>query len=782
MPYNNEYNRKLAREVDFINRQYIANCDNTGQGTQNYRVQISSYRGGGKGSKEYHCHSSDSSDSEDSMDGGAILGLQAGTILGGPKATNELPTRKQIISTSSLGAPLQTNDATIAETNEESTATVLPQAEGTKEGGAILGVKPYRFGTTPLGKKNSYLSAQVVPASGKMFRAGRYVSVRDLGDDDVNYSKNSKRRYSEYESSSSDESSSDEEHVKRGKSFLTVEVEGSGAKGKSLSGLRDSSKIKKASQSLDTFYNNMKKAKSKDDGPDGSGMDGGRKGPKIKAKPKVRKPISRGGPSGRRGGPTSHVKPSTNAGPTNKPKTRPTTSKTSASNKPPKKKSMYAKALEGISVVGKTAREITDLVRMWKQNNPDEAAEYEAEGDYGEPGPEDEEPDEEENADEEEEQPEDEEEDVEDIQDDVAQEQEDTTKSSKALSDISKKVSELGEPKTGPKWLKERDKGASDVKGVEPVGKVLGFEIYSDDPVGDWVKAYSDSFGDFEGLSTEELINALYKIKMKDEDIQLYFKQSQGASKANESRGVSSTLTSAKVTPHDIGNKNKNTSCMDAYNNVANANETAQRETRPIRQNDTYFGQSGGYFKKSLNATRGKKDQLKMVPKAQMQGSTMSGFGKPANEKKRKAELRKMGKDELKAVASKNNVKCRGKVDGKTRTLKKAELIEAVLKCEYGMKGSGTVLENATEIQQMADDYKAKHPEGKQTQSAINGTPAKKAPDGVSMEANGKPANKKLMKPAPKKNKRAEIVRKVMKEKNLSMIEASKYVKANNLY
>lgn len=33
-----------------------------------------------------------------------------------------------------------------------------------------------------------------------------------------------------------------------------------------------------------------------------------------------------------------------------------------------------------------------------------------------------------------------------------------------------------------------------------------------------------------------------------------------------------------------------------------------------------------------------------------------------------------------------------------------------------------------------------------------------------------------------RKNKRADIVRKVMKEKGLSMIEASKYVKKNNLY
>jgi hypothetical protein len=776
MPYNNEYNRKLAREIDFMNRQYVAHCDNTGQGTQNYRSQISTYRGGGKGSKDYHY---DSSDSEGSMCGGAILGLQAGTILGGPKATNELPTRKQIVSTSALGAPLQTNNATIAETNDETTATVVPQAQGAKEGGAILGVKPYHFGTTPLGKKKSYLSAQVVPASGKMFRAGRYVSVRDLGDDDVNYSKRSR-----YESSSEDETSSDEEAVNRGKTLLAVEIEGS-SKPKSLSGLRDSSKVKKASQSLDAFYNKMKKEKGddKDDGPDGSGMDGGKKG-RFKGKSKGKsKNKSRGGPSSRRrGGPTSRSGPSTNAGPTTSTKPRNATSTTSASNAPPKKKSLYAKALEGISVVGKTASQITDLVRLWKQNNPEEAAEYEAEGDYGEPEPEDEEPQDEEDEEGEDEEDGEDDEEEEDIQDDIADQQGATAKSDKALSDISKKVSELGEPKTGPKWFKERDKGASDVKGMEPIDQVLGFDVYSEDPVGDWTKAYSDSFGDFKGLSTEEMINELYKIKMSDKDIQLYFKQSQGAAKANESRGVSSTLSSAKVTPHNIGNKNKNTSCMDSYNNVANANETAQRETRPVRQNDTYFGQSGGYFKKSLNATRGKKDQFKLVPKAQMQGSTMSGFGKPANEKKRKAELRKMGKDELKAVASKHNVKCRGKVDGKTRTLKKAELIDAVIKCEYGMKGSGDTLENAREIKQMADDYKAKNPEGKKSEPALGGPPAKKAPGGVEMVANGKPADKKLLKSAPKKNKRAEIVRKVMKEKNLSMIEASKYVKANNLY
>ena len=220
MPYNNEYNRKLARDIDFINRQYIANCDNTGQGTQNYRVQISSYSGGGKGSKEYKCHYDSNSESDEEEHhhkrkrGGAILGFQAGTILGGPKGEDELPTRKQISSTSSLGVPLQTNNQTIDETNDKSTPDVKAAPAGAEgaSGGAILGMKPTRFGTTPI-KHKSYLTTAVIPENGRMYRAGRFVSVRDLGEDDVQYSRKGPSHYesdSSYDSSSESDSSGDE--------------------------------------------------------------------------------------------------------------------------------------------------------------------------------------------------------------------------------------------------------------------------------------------------------------------------------------------------------------------------------------------------------------------------------------------------------------------------------------------------------------------------------------------------------------------------------------------
>jgi len=44
------------------------------------------------------------------------------------------------------------------------------------------------------------------------------------------------------------------------------------------------------------------------------------------------------------------------------------------------------------------------------------------------------------------------------------------------------------------------------------------------------------------------------------------------------------------------------------------------------------------------------------------------------------------------------------------------------------------------------------------------------------------PGPKQLVSGKGKSNKRADIVKKVMKEQGLSMIEASKYVKANGLY
>jgi hypothetical protein len=95
MPYDNEYNRMIARDIDYFNRKYVAHSDITGQGTIDYRSSYSdnAILGGGAGCAEYK------------MKGGAILGLQDGTMLGGPKV--KTPSRAVISTFSSLGAPVQ---------------------------------------------------------------------------------------------------------------------------------------------------------------------------------------------------------------------------------------------------------------------------------------------------------------------------------------------------------------------------------------------------------------------------------------------------------------------------------------------------------------------------------------------------------------------------------------------------------------------------------------------------------------------------------------------------
>lgn len=95
MPYDNEYNRMIARDIDYFNRKYVVHSDATGQGTIDYRSSYSDNAklGGGAGCAEYK------------MKGGAILGLQDGTIMGGPKVRT--PSRAVISTFSSLGAPIQ---------------------------------------------------------------------------------------------------------------------------------------------------------------------------------------------------------------------------------------------------------------------------------------------------------------------------------------------------------------------------------------------------------------------------------------------------------------------------------------------------------------------------------------------------------------------------------------------------------------------------------------------------------------------------------------------------
>ena len=80
MPYDNEYNKKLAREIDYANRKYIAHCSSTGQGTPDYRANVPGMSGSGSGGEATF-----SGAGECGSGGQGILGFQLGSLLGGPK-------------------------------------------------------------------------------------------------------------------------------------------------------------------------------------------------------------------------------------------------------------------------------------------------------------------------------------------------------------------------------------------------------------------------------------------------------------------------------------------------------------------------------------------------------------------------------------------------------------------------------------------------------------------------------------------------------------------------
>jgi len=244
MPYDNEYNKKLARETDFNNRKYIAHCDTTGQGTINYRVNCGNIGyGGSEGAGEetfctgktgtggagydinYSDSEYDSDTDEDTGSGGqGILGLQSGSLLGGPKV-REL-THRAISSFSALGASLTLNrdreqppstpagplangtsntglpasapapapppGAPPASAPPTDTSTTNVNASGPQNQsqdqvgvgvGVVPGLKPFRANPVPItNSKYSYLTTARQYPSGYQTKAGKIVSVRDLGD------------------------------------------------------------------------------------------------------------------------------------------------------------------------------------------------------------------------------------------------------------------------------------------------------------------------------------------------------------------------------------------------------------------------------------------------------------------------------------------------------------------------------------------------------------------------------------------------------------------------
>jgi hypothetical protein len=268
--------------------------------------------------------------------------------------------------------------------------------------------------------------------------------------------------------------------------------------------------------------------------------------------------------------------------------------------------------------------------------------------------------------------------------------------------------------------------------------------MFSKTPVDDFADEFGDEYGDAEGLSPEELIEMLQSPpnNLSPEEIQELLKESQGATKV-ETGATTGPSASIKVKAKELaqGIKGKEKApkilkegdkpCMEPLNAVADFSEGIAKEALPVRKMGAYFGsgkvkrsrrkvdpsklESNPNITEAIPATKGM--PMTVVPKAQMQSSTMSGMGiEPKGSKKR--SRRKV--DPSKLQSNPNITEAIPATIGiQTKVVPKAQMMAST------MSGMGKV---------------------------------------------------------KKPNKRAEIVKKIMKEKGLKMIEASKYVKDNNLY
>jgi hypothetical protein len=829
MPYNNDYNRSISRDIDYFNKRYIAHCDSTGTGTQNYRVQMATgLSGGGAGCAPCNF---DSSDDESVGEGGAILGLQAGTILGGPR-TPSIPDRKEISSFSKLGAPISKNAT--EEKNKNDVPNVTPDAPPPppdagapppKAGGAILGLTPYAFPAPAMTKnKMSILSKAVQPPIGRMYRAGKFVSVRDLGDDDegpYNHQYKKSRYESDSDSDSSSESESDDESESNYEGGYCGDLPtkisevptrdigagkppvGDTAKGKfnlerfADVGLKAMDKYdeeddkEEDSEDEEAYERKQKKiggyldlAKKchemleKNKGRlEGSGMlSVAAKGARLAARfgMKAAKAAAKAAAKGAKAAAKTAARGAKAAA-----KATARTAKAAAKGVAKGAKAAARVAKRGARAVKQAATKaskatkgrfgdvagelasqgISALAKMASKG--DEAGDYDyEEEEESEVEDEDEEDEDEEEEEEEgdddkdadradaEEEEEGEDEDEDDGGDDGGDDGDDAPKGmdqKQMMKTLEGKLSGNKDQK-GPKWLKDAKETQQTQK--EPIDNILGFEIFSKTPEADFVALFGDQYGNVEGKAITEIISGLQADGLKKEDIQKLLSQSQGALKTMAAKDVSETLKQQYDARQDFGNKNKNTSCMDAFNNVASKSETVQKETRPTRKNDTYFGTGAG------------KPELSDVSQ-----KNMANIQKSVKQKGKESQAVQEGLKFAKAI-SKNK---QGIID----QIRKEKGLPPQLPA---MKG-GFFKETVKATRGVQKEMVPKSEMVASTMSGMGkpkkGKKVKSEMQGSDMSGMGKPK---------KPNPRAEIVKKVMAEKGLSMIEASKYVKANNLY
>jgi len=782
MPYDNDYNRMIARDIDYFNRKYIMHCGTTGQGTIDYRLQMTGgcddcgMQGAGAGSKTFHSgddSSTECSSSDSDMEGGAILGLQAGTVLGGPKIKRN--TRRLISSFSSLGAPIgfrrDINNDPLSIPAETPPApppepAQVPGQPAVGKGGAILGhPRPFEerymyknpnFYTQPVKNvgnvKSSYstLGRPDMPMTGIAYKAGENVYVRDLG--------NGKPNGNGYAGAGKDEDEEEDEEEEEGEEggYNDSSSETSEDYDDRLLN-RENNEIVKGYKSYmaggycsDVFKNELPPAVpaiASTVAPTTASVPAPTTEPVIGKGVKSRPP-KQGGPSGppKQGGPSG---PPSKKSPEQKAKEREAKrkeqeaakSKERGSNQDAKAKEREAKQKEKAKERDAKRKEKQDAKAKEKADKRAREAEAKAKerGAKGKvpPGtteaPTSQKPmSKKEKA-------------AKDREAKAAKDKE--AKDAKAVKDA-KGAKDTTPPKqpgapgapgqttmptNGPTWLTTANK-ALDL-GLALVKVVDGFRMYSETPVDDFFDMYGDDLCDDlpDDAEIEDVIECLKEQGYDDEEIQKLLSLSQGAISTTPGKNITDALK-VKISERDKGNVNKDTTCLDALNEIGDSIVAPQPEVRPVKKSASYFG---GYFKETINAT----SHHQTTPKVQAQMNSKIGYGIPSSSQPKVYAL----PPPKQAPPKQPMMPMLGK-GGKSRGYK--------------------------------EKNKNKEPQPK---GYTLPPPKQNAPKEI---ATKEIASKQPMMPVSGKGKksRADIVKQVMKEKGMSMIEASKHVKSNGLY
>ena len=783
MPYDNEYNKQLSRDVDYANRRYIAHCSTTGQGTPDYRASVPGISGSGSGGEALFASGGDAG-----CGGDGILGFQTGSLMGGPKV-KEI-TRRALSSFSSLGATLTTirdssdtsrpfvsgtsrtglppaapaaaapgaPGAPAAPGPAPEAAPPVPPPEAGSGGDGTPGLKPYRGVPGLFGRsKMSSLVSGPVPASGRMYVAGKYATVRDLGDvsspgavggadgcgdccDDCDDgcscmgSENDcdcgrkgdcgcggnafERDTNDEEQMARDDEEQmtrdDEEPMAIEKKNDTLEkseeltAEGAGVKVRPQR--QKQQKPQRQQQQPPRQKQQNKQGQQNQQGQQGQQNQQGQQSSSQKNKQKQQQQQQQAGVS--------------------KPKI--VRNKSSKSNVQPSSKSNKSKKDDSDTSV--------KPVKPVKPKKPEEApGAPPAPGAPGAPGakpapgapgaP-------------------------------PAKPTNAPPAPAPAKPPTAPPAAPPGKPgappaKPGavpgapapiagqPSWLKNTSAVLDVVqKGIQTI--MLGkqaYDLFSQTPVDDFVDEFGDEYGDVEGLTIEQLIKMLQgpPNNLDPDEVRELFKESQGATQVTTgaTSGPSASIR-VKAKEANIGLKGKNKPpkilkddeemCMEPFDAVANMQEGIAKEALPVRKQDNYFGSGGTGVDISLlesnpnitsavPATKG--IQTQVVEKSMMQSGTMSGLGTTGKEKKARGRPKKMALLQSNPNITNAIPATKGK---QTKVVEKSKMQSGT------MSGMGKVVKKG-----------------------------------------GKEA-------------RAAIVKKVMQEKGMKMIEASKYVKANNLY